>query len=173
MYYLSVRLYSGISIVHTTSDISLATKPKKIHSQNIRHCHCLFIYNQSIQKSKLTRDGNGLDLRFFHLLFWHGDSQHPILHRRLHLLQICILRQPESADELAGAPLDTVPLVILLLFLLASLSADLKNIPVFNLNLHFFLLQPGNIHLEQVCLRRLFPVDPSVCHRGCFSSGGG
>ncbi|ONK63304.1 uncharacterized protein A4U43_C07F13590 [Asparagus officinalis] len=82
--------------------------------------------------------------------------------------------KPEPPQELAAAPLDSMPLVILLLLLLAPLSADLQNSSFLHLNLHLFLLHPRKIGLEDVSLRRLFPVDAGVRKgRGLAESAAG
>ncbi|KAM1758510.1 hypothetical protein EV1_007640 [Malus domestica] len=51
-------------------------------------------------------------------LFTHSHSQHPILHRCLHLINLRVLRQPEPPYELVAALLHPVPLVVLILLLL-------------------------------------------------------
>ncbi|KAJ6762108.1 hypothetical protein OIU74_024732 [Salix koriyanagi] len=112
--------------------------------------------------SHSTRDFNGLDIRFLNFLLRHSHSKHPILHRSLHLIHPGILRQPEPPQELATAPLDTVPRVILVLLLHAPLSADLKHPVILNLHLHLLLFKTRKIGLKNMGFRGLFPIDASV-----------
>ncbi|GER39512.1 5-hydroxytryptamine receptor 2A [Striga asiatica] len=120
----------------------------------------------------MGRDVDGLDLRLLHLLFRHRHSQHAVLHSRLHLIKLGILRQTETAEELAGTPLHTVPPVVLLHLLLAPLPTNLQHTTILHLDLDLLFLQSGHIHLEHVSLRRLLPVDPRVGHRRDFSGRG-
>jgi hypothetical protein len=107
----------------------------------------------------LTGDLNGLDFRLLDILLGHSDGEHAVLHGCLDLLRLGILRQPEPAKELAAAALHPVPLVVLRLLLLVALAADLEDVAVLDLHLHFLLLQPWDIGLEHVRLRNFLPVD--------------
>lgn len=110
-----------------------------------------------------TGDLDGLHLRHLHLVFGHRDGEHAVLHARLHLIHLGVLRQPEPPQEPPAAPLHPVPLVVLLLLLLpAPLPADLEHPAVLHLHLHLLLLHPREVRLEHVRLRRLLPVDSGV-----------
>ncbi|KAG6397006.1 hypothetical protein SASPL_143167 [Salvia splendens] len=104
-----------------------------------------------------ARDINSFDLR----LLGHGHGQHPILHTRLNLISLSVLREAEAPEELARAPLDAVPGVILLLLLTAALAADLEDIPFLHLYLDLLLPEAGHVGLEHVGLRCLLPVHAS------------
>jgi hypothetical protein len=109
--------------------------------------------------SFLASDLDGLDLGLLDLLLGHGDGEHAVLHGRLDLLRLGVLRQPEPAHELPAAALHPVPLVVLLLLLLAPLAADLEHVAVLDLHLHLLLLETRDVGLEHVGLRGLLPVD--------------
>ncbi|KAF3783237.1 hypothetical protein EJ110_NYTH18567 [Nymphaea thermarum] len=109
-----------------------------------------------------TRDLDGLDLWFWLRCFRHSYSKYPVLHGRLHLIEHHVLRQPESAEELAAASLHSVPLFILLLALSAPLPAYFEHVSFFELHLHLFLLQSREVGLEDVGFGRLLPVDLGV-----------
>ncbi|KAJ8427538.1 hypothetical protein Cgig2_019957 [Carnegiea gigantea] len=113
-------------------------------------------------------DGDGLDFRFFDLSLRNSNSQHSILQRGLDLINLGILREAEAAEELAGAPFHTVPRIGLLLLLTLPLAADAEDVVALHLNLHLFLLNSGQISLEDVGLWSLPPVDPGVGERGCL-----
>ena len=86
---------------------------------------------------------NGADRRFGfrRCSLWDSDSEHTILHSRLHLLQLGILREPEAPQE---APLQTfhpVPSIRRACLLFLALPADLQHVPFLHLHLHFLLTQ--------------------------------
>ena len=118
-----------------------------------------------IQTETSPGDLDRLHLRLLHLLLRHGDRQHAVFHGRLHLIHLGILRQPEPPQETATAAFDAVPVICLLLQVSGSLAADLQHSPLL-LHLHLFLLQPRQIRLEHVRLRRLLPVDVRVGEGG-------
>jgi hypothetical protein len=115
----------------------------------------------------LARDLNGLGFRLLDLLLGHSDGEHAVLHGRLDLLRLGVLRQPEPAKELAAAALHPVPLVVLLLLLLVALAADLEDVAVLDLHLHLLLLEPWDIGLEHVRFRSLLPVDARAGEGRC------
>nr|ACU13976.1 unknown [Glycine max] len=110
----------------------------------------------------LTRDLNVLHISLLNLFLGNSDSENPIFHRSLHFIHFCILRQSEPPHELAAATLHAMPRVIPIFLLNVPLSAYLKNLIIFNLNLHFLLLQPWNISLEYVCFWGLLPIHTSA-----------
>ncbi|KDO69255.1 hypothetical protein CISIN_1g032737mg [Citrus sinensis] len=116
----------------------------------------------SASGSTSARNVNSLNLRLLNILFRDSDSKHTVLHASSDLIHLGILRQPEPPHELATAPLNTVPLVVLLLLLSAPLSAYLQNPSIFNLHLHLFLLQPRKISLKHMSFWGLFPVNSCV-----------
>ncbi|KAH0465599.1 hypothetical protein IEQ34_005702 [Dendrobium chrysotoxum] len=73
-------------------------------------------------------------------------------------IHLRVLRQSESAEELTAASLDSMPAIALLLLLLLPLAADLQNAAFHDLDLNLLLLDAREIGLEDVRLRRFFPV---------------
>ncbi|CAN1167061.1 hypothetical protein LINPERPRIM_LOCUS34581 [Linum perenne] len=122
-----------------------------------------------LHRSSSTRDLNSLDLRLLNLHLRHRHRQHAVLHRRLHLLHLRILRQPKPPHELPAAPLNSVPRIVLILLLHVPLPADLQHPIVLHFDLHFLLLHPRQIRLEHVRLRRLLPVNSSARERRIFT----
>ncbi|RDX74315.1 hypothetical protein CR513_45962, partial [Mucuna pruriens] len=61
-----------------------------------------------------------------------------------------------------------MPLIVFIFFLDVPLSADLKNLVIFNLYLHILLLQPGNISLEHMRFWSLLPVHLGAHKRRIF-----
>ncbi|PPR85712.1 hypothetical protein GOBAR_AA34978 [Gossypium barbadense] len=61
-----------------------------------------------------------------------SSSLGTIFHASLNLIHLSILGQPERPQQLPTAPLNVVPLVLLLLVLLASLPTYLNNPPFFS-----------------------------------------
>lgn len=120
----------------------------------------------------LARDVNVLDLRFLLLLLRNSYSKHSILHTGLNLIHLRILWQPELAEELPDAPLDTVPLVILVLLLFASLSTNLENSAFFHLYFHFFFLKSRKVSFENMSFWGLLPINPCVDKCGGFTCRG-
>ena len=120
----------------------------------------------------LTRNLHWLDLRLLLFLFRHSNSKHPIFHTCFYLINFSIFRKPEPPHELPRASFNTVPSIIFLFLLSASLSANLQHLPIFHFHLHFLLLQPGKVHAEHVSLRRLLPVHPSVGYGTAFTTRG-
>jgi hypothetical protein len=114
-----------------------------------------------VLKQKLTRYLNRFDLRLLDLLLWHGDGQHAILHGSLDLLHLGILWEPEPPQELPAAALNTVPRVILLLVFSGALTAYLKDVALFHLDLDLLFLDSWKIGLEHMGFRGFFPVDAS------------
>nr|ACU15284.1 unknown [Glycine max] len=102
------------------------------------------------------------------LFLRNSNSKNPIFHRSLHFIHFCILRQSEPPHELSTATLHAMPRVVLIFILNVPLSADLKHLIIFNLHLHFLLLQPGNIGLEHVRLWGLLPIHTSAHKRRIF-----
>ncbi|KAK7849138.1 hypothetical protein CFP56_003406, partial [Quercus suber] len=82
-----------------------------------------------------------------HLHLRNSYSENTILHTSLYVIHLSILRQPELPQELAATALHSMPLV---------------HPVIFNLNLHFLLLKPRKISLENVGFWGLFPVDFGV-----------
>ncbi|KAK7843403.1 60s ribosomal protein l6-1 [Quercus suber] len=70
----------------------------------------------------------------------NSNSKNPILHRSLNLIHLHILRQPETPHELATAPLDTMPRVILVFLLYLPLSTNPNHSVIFDLDFHFLLV---------------------------------
>ncbi|KAJ8457977.1 hypothetical protein OPV22_030903 [Ensete ventricosum] len=106
-----------------------------------------------------TGDLDGLHLRLLlRLLLGHRHGQDPVLHGRLHLIHLGILRQPEPPQEL-------VALLLLLLLLLAPLAADLED-PAF---LHLLFLHPRQVGLEDVRLGGLLPIYAGVGEGGSLA----
>ncbi|MCD7454220.1 hypothetical protein HAX54_023975 [Datura stramonium] len=99
----------------------------------------------------LTRDLNGLDIRLLRLFLWNGNSEHSILHGRLNLVHLSVLRKSESSHKFASS-LHAMPSIILIFLLHVPLSADLKNPIVFDLHFYFLLLKPWEISLEHIGL---------------------
>ncbi|CAN1150643.1 hypothetical protein LINPERPRIM_LOCUS18089 [Linum perenne] len=110
----------------------------------------------------LARDLNRLNIRLLNLGLGHSNSQHTVLHRRLNLLHLRILRQPKPPHELPAAPLHPVPRIVLVLLLHVPLPAYLQHPILLHLHFNLLLLQPRHVRLEHVRLGCLLPVDPRV-----------
>jgi hypothetical protein len=115
---------------------------------------------QRTRASFLAGDLDVLDVGLLGLLLGHGDGEHAVLHGRLDLVCLGVVRQSEPAKELAAAALHPVPPVVLLLVLLVALAADLQDVAVLNLHLDLLLPQPRHVRLEHVRFGGLLPVDP-------------
>ncbi|KAF3772077.1 hypothetical protein EJ110_NYTH58817 [Nymphaea thermarum] len=102
---------------------------------------------------------------FLDLLLGHGHGEDAVLHRCPHLIHLGVLRQSEPAEELALAPLDAVPAIVLLLELLAPLAADLKDAALLDLHLHLLFPEAREVGLEDVGFGRLLPINLSVNER--------
>ncbi|TYI92526.1 hypothetical protein E1A91_D02G076300v1 [Gossypium mustelinum] len=92
----------------------------------------------------------------------YSDSKHPILHGSLNLIHLGILRQPEPPHELAAAPFNPVPRIILVFLLHVPLPTYLQHPIIYHFHFHFFFLKPRHIGLEHVGFRGFLPVDPGV-----------
>ncbi|RWR97319.1 Alpha crystallin/Hsp20 domain-containing protein [Cinnamomum micranthum f. kanehirae] len=117
-----------------------------------------------------SRDINGFDVCLLHLLLGHCHSEHPILHSSFHLIYSGVLWQPESPKELTAAPLNAVPLVVLLFLLSAPLSAYLQDPSFFQLHLHLFLLQTWKVRFEDMSFWGFLPVYTGVGQCRCLTS---
>ena len=75
-----------------------------------------------------------------------------------------ILRQPNPPQELATTTLYPMPYIVLvfLLYIPLSLSANLKHPVIFNFDLHFLLFKSWKICLEDMGFWYLIPIKPGV-----------
>ncbi|XXG61720.1 hypothetical protein AAC387_Pa05g0259 [Persea americana] len=109
-----------------------------------------------------------LIFRLLNMLLGHSYSDYSILHASFGLIHLGILRQPELPQEFAAAPLKPVPLIVLLFFLSASLSAYLQDPPFFEFDFHIFLLQTWKVSFEDMSFWGLLPVYPGIGRSGCL-----
>lgn len=116
---------------------------------------------------KSTRYLNGLGVRLLHLHFWDSHSEHPIFYGSLYLIHLGIFWQPKATLELAAAPLNTMPFVVLLLLFFVLLPTDLQDSAIlnFDFDFDFFLFQPGKVSLKNVSFRVLLPANACVDKR--------
>ena len=99
------------------------------------------------------------------LNFWNCHCQYSILHLRLYLVQICVLRESDAPQEAAMSTLNAMPFVTLLHLLFPSFATDLQSPAIHHLHFHFLFLQSWKIRFEYVCLRGFPPVNLCVGHR--------
>ncbi|BAT73693.1 hypothetical protein VIGAN_01120700 [Vigna angularis var. angularis] len=158
-----MKFYSSATITCILHHLSVTSITPKIHTK----------HNTDFEGSNylsLTRNLNGLDFRLLNIFLGNSNSKNTILHRSLHFIHFCILRQSEPPQELPTATLHTMPRIVLIFLLNVSLTAYLKNLIIFYLNLHFLLLQSWNLSLEHVCLWRLLPVHTGTHKCRIFST---
>ncbi|KAH0465821.1 hypothetical protein IEQ34_005924 [Dendrobium chrysotoxum] len=105
---------------------------------------------------------NRLHLRLLHLLLGNDDTKNTILYGRFHLIHLHVLRKSESAKELTAVALDAMPAIGFLFLFLFPLAADLKDSAFHDFDLNLLFFYAGEIGLEYMRLRGLFPVDACV-----------
>ncbi|KAF3771883.1 hypothetical protein EJ110_NYTH59264 [Nymphaea thermarum] len=96
-------------------------------------------YGSVFETTRVHEKCSAGDFDGLELLLGHGHGEDAMFHCRPHLINPGVFRQPESAEELAPAPLDAVPAIVPLLNLLTPLAADLKHAALLDLDLHLLL----------------------------------
>ncbi|RDX65858.1 hypothetical protein CR513_55444, partial [Mucuna pruriens] len=104
---------------------------------------------------------NGLDIS----VLGNSDGEHPVFHGGLHLVQLGIGGKRETLLELAGATLNVVTGLVVVLLLHLPLPTHLENPAIFHFYLHFLFLQPRHLCLQHVGLRCLLPVELAAHYR--------